>query len=793
MTYHKNIKAPPDGQSFSPWAERIGLSAACLEPAFQRGPLFHSGYAPEQTLLTVGLDPRIDALYYADKPDISNTGTFHDKNEIDKVFFADEQRPSMFSGVELWQIGPLLQSLKFSDRIGSIPGGNRRPSPDQIPKSIAELVSQGEMIAPDDQSWFGFFKKDRWCDGHVAVPLLGNQPWSIDHPEVGFYMGIILELANRMLGALIEEKHPFITTLLFGYIGDWTQTALLLNPSIADNIDDSDSVLDVEGELVLLSYDRYEKDRDTCHPDLKDLMEQSIQQPPDTYRAKLEDLLRDHQWGFMTGEEQGSYGVTHTSMGGVITLNAEPLAILLESRATSAERCLRIFQIAAVILHELSHAIMLHRLESTYGRENIGSEPYVDFKGATEIGFEFEQAVIGAVIGSIDVDLNRISLGLTALRWPFPWIDSPRQQALFECIKGHEDFYDGKIIEMTVIPAEFASKLLSEEFWKDITIPRKTDNYFHRKPIFISRFPNEKSKPLAEFRTPLGIDPSLDPNLLSLSEKNMIESWRENEDLVIYLELFRSLTQTVLVWNNSRASWYQRLRDVWDTTAWCMSALRVRIAAFEYAHKEKDLGRCSAIANSMVQRVKWNEEVSTNEYASEVQQPEWVFHVLGLLMFAALPIQDEDEVIQKRGFAASGQVVELPPSSTAIGKPSIKVKKENWQPAIRVRASKIFNPILRPHEAITRFTQTNYLDLVTIILRIFAVRKKSVPTGWLNEIMRVQRTIQEARQAMRSTITAQSERRKSWAGVWDFKVPPYDPDDTSRWDGQQSAWVRAPP
>ncbi|KAI1308151.1 hypothetical protein F5Y03DRAFT_351449 [Xylaria venustula] len=736
--YLRKIKPPPDRECFSPWAERLGLSAACLDPAFQKGPLFHSGYAPEH------------ALYYADKPDTSSTGTFHNNSEIDKVFYADAQRSSVFPFVELWQLGPLSQSLKFSDQTGSIPGGNKRLSPGQTLKSIAELISQGEMITPDEQTWFDFFKKDRWCDGHVAVPILGDKPYSIDHPEVGFYMSIVIELANRILNALIQEKHP-----------------LLLNPSIDDKISDDhgDNVPNVKGQIVLLSYNRFEKDRNTCDPRLKAVMESSIQHSPYAYRRRLETLLSELRWGFTTGVDQGVYGMMHRSSNGVITINGEPLASLFGSRATPAERCFKILHTAIIV----SHSIMVHR---QWGNKRLMrlqegelSEPFVDFHGTAEIGHAFEQAVFGAVILPINVSSESISLGLLARGWPYPWTDQPLAEATVDFIKGHEDFDDGKIIELALVPAEFASKLLSEAFWNDATIPRKSDNYFHRRPIFISRFPNEKSKYLGNFCKPLGIDPSLDLNLLSLSEKKMIESWRENED----------------IWNSSRANWYRRRIKVWRLTP-----LRTRIATFRFAHKEKELGDCFEIANSMVRQLRWNKEISTSEYISELQKTRWVFHTyLGLLMFAALPIQDEDEILDQEGLERTA-VVELPPSSTAIGRRSIKIRQSKWHYFSLAEASKIFHPMKYPHKALTRFTQTNYLDLVLVILRVLAKQRTLVPTGWLIEIMRVQRTIREAREAMRSMGMVPSERRKSWAGVWDFKVPLCDPSDKSRWDDEQS-------
>lgn len=121
--------------------------------------------------------------------------------------------------MELWQLNPLNKYLKFSNRTGRIPGGHQRPPPttrvfqstakrEQDGAGIPRLIAQQEMIVPNEQNWFSFFKKDRWFNGEYRDPFLKGQPWSIDHPEIGLYLSIALELANRMLSALIQEQHP---------------------------------------------------------------------------------------------------------------------------------------------------------------------------------------------------------------------------------------------------------------------------------------------------------------------------------------------------------------------------------------------------------------------------------------------------------------------------------------------------------------------------------------------------------------------------------------------------------
>jgi hypothetical protein len=47
-------------------------------------------------------------------------------------------------------------------------------------------------------------------------------------------------------------------------------------------------------------------------------------------------------------------------------------------------------------------------------------------------------------------------------------------------IAAHPIFSNDSEITINPIPALYTSKLLSRSFWEDATIPRKSDNFFHR-------------------------------------------------------------------------------------------------------------------------------------------------------------------------------------------------------------------------------------------------------------------------------------------------------------------------
>ncbi len=160
-------------------------------------------------------------------------------------------------------------------------------------------------------------------------------------------------------------------------------------------------------------------------------------------------------------------------------------------------------------------------------------------------------------------------------------------------------------------------------------------------------------------------------------------------------------------------------------------------------------------------------------------------------MMASLPIQDEDKLLQERGYIEDDHVTELPPSSMAAGQPSIKMTNDMFQEEKGVYASEFFDPFTHPNSEIATFNQIDYLDLVLMIIQHLALSGTLVPTPWLNEIMRVEKALRAVWITRNSIAVAGFRPERGWAGVWDFQVPPYDPENISRWPGPPSLeWVR---
>lgn len=71
--------------------------------------------------------------------------------------------------------------------------------------------------------------------------------------------------------------------------------------------------------------------------------------------------------------------------------------------------------------------------------------------------------------------------------------------------------------------------MLSEAFWNDDTIPRKSDNHFNRVPLFVSRTPHIPYAPLFRYIKRMGIDKRRSLDRMSMLEKFMVQEWKEKE------------------------------------------------------------------------------------------------------------------------------------------------------------------------------------------------------------------------------------------------------------------------
>lgn len=97
----------------------------------------------------------------------------------------------------------MRRALQFPSRV--LPGGHLAALHGQRDEHRA--FYDMETLNVDEDSWFPCFRKDRWFGSIATDMMLTGNLWSVDDPAVWKELRIILELANRILNALIKDRH----------------------------------------------------------------------------------------------------------------------------------------------------------------------------------------------------------------------------------------------------------------------------------------------------------------------------------------------------------------------------------------------------------------------------------------------------------------------------------------------------------------------------------------------------------------------------------------------------------
>ncbi|KAI0447128.1 hypothetical protein F4803DRAFT_576059 [Xylaria telfairii] len=744
---------PPPNQPLSPWAERHGIVLPPGDAVFRRGPVQHSGIAPEH------------------EPGTEGIGTFMHFNDIDRLFLSDDLQKLVNNGVEPWQLGVINKTLRVSAK-ETIPGGHQKASaspfkgdPETHDGWKSQRLYEDGLIKVQEGSWANFFHKDRWLDWDEKSAVLDGKPWSVDNPLVWDVLKISLELANRVLRAILKEDNPFMRTLLYGHLATWEDTTNFFSPPL-------DLPEPFENSTVLLSYEKYSEHKDTCNKKISGYMDQIPLVTPEDCAGRIQSLLATQTWSFH--HVDGAYGTTHTNQRSTIGINVGILTLLIEGKITLAERCLFQFALAALFLHEMAHSISNFRREETF-RENTDefwhTEPFIDFSGATEMGHRLDMAVWGGVIEfNQRTNAARPHLGFHTLNWPIcdHCKDSPRGKF----IPGHDDFAAGTIVEKTLISADFASKLLSEEFWNDPEIPRKSENFFHRTNLFISKTPHQHDKPLFSYIEPSVINESLDPTGLTQIEKEMLEDWKKRE----------------AAWKTLREGWYDEERKLWKQTPWSMFDIRWALCMFAKGHKEGNIEICSLLADQMADRVPWYTFPTRGPYIANLDfaGTGWIPHAIGFLMMASIPLRGQGTFSPKERNLWGPERL-LPSKEAKKAKvPGIALMTERPKGGKLLSASRLVNPF-NPNKPGIKFSHILFLDIIHDILEHFAQRGKRISTPWAREILRVEGILRKEHTAREKDAIFVFQSSGAWARSWDFEVPEYRPDLESLWlDGK---WV----
>ncbi|KAI0903348.1 hypothetical protein F4823DRAFT_636216 [Ustulina deusta] len=125
--------------------------------------------------------------------------------------------------------GQILATIAIILTPGNVPGGHTIPPGGNTGASLINAIQcltgvqhatsdeagfavfEFKRIKVDESSWFNFLKRDKWWDLEGRDDKLGVR-WSVDDPKVWAEFSPCLELANRMLNALVDHEHDWVVS-----------------------------------------------------------------------------------------------------------------------------------------------------------------------------------------------------------------------------------------------------------------------------------------------------------------------------------------------------------------------------------------------------------------------------------------------------------------------------------------------------------------------------------------------------------------------------------------------------
>ncbi|KAI0487483.1 hypothetical protein F4859DRAFT_525601 [Xylaria cf. heliscus] len=708
-------------EPLSPWAQRYGVLYDD-ESTLDERKIRHSGYYTGH--------PRMDPKFFAEpilQSELDGSRLFSHRNDIHRFFHLEDRNDGYFKGIKPWQYGPLMQYVRFSDR-GLLPGGHWRPESQPYRQARHEELADidklldDDMIIVNEDGWFPFLRRDRWYDLYGQARVPSGKTWSIDQPKLWDKIRVSVELVDRMLKALIDDEHPALHTMLFGPLMRWRDAGgMQLFPE------------PFPGAKVLLSYDVCKS-----YHDFEGLENPLDNLPPiakGDWVFMLSGLLQNQTWGFT--DDPDSSGVHWPGYDSVITLSVDGISSLSEGDITLAERC--------HLQYELARTFM-------------------DFDGVAELGYAVEQRVFGGITAKFETT-GQHPFGMYHRSWPF-FIEPDGDSTLGYKLGDHPMFSMTNNVVISSLPALYTSKILSQSFWEDANIPRKSDNFFHRNQLLVSQ------TDLIPHTEPHWEDITVDGGKLSRGEVEPVESWQHWES----------------IWNQARHTWYDIARETWLKSPW--GNVKISEAVYEFG-KEFRLGneiRCATISKRLVEIIPWRTDANTYRAALFPVSTDWIVHCIGLLMMAAIPIRRTRLQRTKIDICI---MLQLQPSARAPTLPPIDIIPDCNRTLNICDSSELFDPIRSGDKPIAGFDHIDIFIVLRNAIRVVALTNTQVSKPWLFEILRVADKLEEQRTEMLKALTKADPayHHGLWAPDWDFKIPDYNPNEFTIWDPAQNKWV----
>jgi hypothetical protein len=131
--------------------------------------------------------------------------------DFDRLFYCEQLQTQRLYGPKIWEVASLNRWIWFSSQIGLVSGGHLRRDAESA--DVFRQLFEDSIIHVDGTQWFPFWRKERWydlsSDPALTQPSTRGGTWSVDEPKVWDALKICLELADRILKALIKDRHSW--------------------------------------------------------------------------------------------------------------------------------------------------------------------------------------------------------------------------------------------------------------------------------------------------------------------------------------------------------------------------------------------------------------------------------------------------------------------------------------------------------------------------------------------------------------------------------------------------------
>ncbi|KAI0521059.1 hypothetical protein F5B22DRAFT_644300 [Xylaria bambusicola] len=744
---------------YSPWAERFkGVGGG----APQRHVLLtdndgttHSGIAIQY--------PSKHPKFYCDPTPIFDP---HDKPrtgaEYHRFFQSVHLQGRLFSKGQTTKLASLNRYLYASNQFGIYSGGHR--SADD-PNEFFEAFGLRRFSVNQD-AWYDFLQKHRWYDLHSISggPFkdgLSNGPWSVDNPPIWQNLLGSLELTDRLIRALIEDHHSGFEAMLFGRIVPWDSVKYM---PVRSPFEGASVLLTQEMEYKIAAMSQSPPEKSPIH----DL---SGKRRIVAMEDRLENILRRHTWSFsptvnalgFTTKAQARYN--HTTL---TALNTTTIKFLVTEDITLAERFMLQFEIAALMIHEIMHAIITHRYHEE-GLDCKHPEPFMDFDPIAEMGEAMERRIFGGRYNP--VPLSCVPLASVLYNWPRNSTGGQKNP--------HDPIWQTDIPSTAKpFPPLFISKLFSAEFWDNPYLPKKSDKRFWSCDLF--------------------------------------KNWQLDKTQEKYWDRFESAIAGY--WQNSvyeefmyRKGWFTESLRHWICSPWGSNwdFLAIFVAGFQ----SRDEIACCQAADRARLAMPWENRdnfFASMPHPSEIRK-NWIYFAIRLLMYAAMPVRETEYSVPSITRLQDARYVTFKPGMDCEAERkhnkwwNVPEKIESVNYGIhdaadhKREANVLYNPfeldpldagsaVVRPDPSVT---QMKYLALVHKMLIYIKEEGATVSKPWYLEIERCTRDLESQRQELIAERSATPTSHLTlWAKNWPFKSPEYDPFDSTlaKWDRVRREW-----